>query len=110
MSGHGTASISPSRGQIGLHIQSMLRTGTWSVSVRGPAVADLEHAFASTWAEASKPLPDEERPRVEPIAAAGDEAVRVIIQEPRRMRALRMLQLPTAGVERRLWITDAYFI
>jgi len=73
-------------------------------------VADLEHAFDSTWAESSKPLPDEEHPRVEPFAAAGDEAVHVIIQEPRMMRALRMLQLPTAGVERRLWITDAYFL
>src|SRR5918995_3922426 len=26
------------------------------------------------------------------------------------MRTLRMLQLLTAGVERRLWITDAYFL
>jgi cardiolipin synthase A/B len=81
-----------------------------AVSVRGPAVADLEHAFASTWAEASKRLPDEECPRAEHITAAGDEAVRVIIQEPRRMRTLRMIQLLTAGVERRLWITDAYFL
>jgi cardiolipin synthase len=81
-----------------------------AVSVWGPAVADLEQAFAGTWTEAGKPLPDEERPRVEHIAAAGDEAVRVIIQEPRRMRTLRMLQLLTAAVEQRLWITDAYFL
>jgi cardiolipin synthase A/B len=81
-----------------------------AVSVWGPAVADLEQAFAGTWTEAGKPLPDEERPRVEDIAAAGDEAVRVIIQEPRRMRTLRMLQLLTAAVEQRLWITDAYFL
>ena len=81
-----------------------------AVSVRGPAVADLEHAFVGTWAEAGKPLPDEERPQAEHIPEAGDEAVRVIIQEPRRMRTLRTLQLLTAGVERRLWITDAYFL
>src|SRR5215213_1136545 len=81
-----------------------------AVSVWGPAVADLEQAFAGTWTEAGKPLPDEERPRVEDIAAAGDEAVRVIIQEPRRMRTLRMLQLLTGAVEQRLWITDAYFL
>ena len=81
-----------------------------AVSVKGPAVADLEQAFAGTWTEAGKPLPDEERPRVEDIAAAGDEAVRVIIQEPRRMRTLRMLQLLTGAVEQRLWITDAYFL
>jgi cardiolipin synthase len=81
-----------------------------AVSVRGPAVADLEHAFAGTWTEAGKPLPDEERPRAEHISAAGDEAVRIIIQEPRKMRTLRMLQLLTSAVERRLWITDAYFL
>jgi cardiolipin synthase len=81
-----------------------------AVSVRGPAVADLDRAFAGTWVEAGKRLPDEERPRAEHISVAGDEAVRIIIQEPRRMRTLRMLQLLTAGVERRLWITDAYFL
>jgi cardiolipin synthase len=81
-----------------------------AVSVRGPAVADLERAFAGTWDEAGDPLSDEERPRAERVSAAGDEAVRVIIQEPRRMRTLRMLQLLTAGVEQRLWITDAYFL
>src|SRR5215218_4245336 len=81
-----------------------------AVSVRGPAVADLERAFAGTWDEAGKPLPDEERPQAEYISTAGDEAVRIVIQEPRRMRTLRMLQLLTAGIERRLWITDAYFL
>ena len=81
-----------------------------AVGVRGPAVADLERAFAGTWREVGKTLPDEERPRAEYISSAGDEAVRVIVQEPRRMRTLRMLQLLTTGVERRLWITDAYFL
>jgi len=81
-----------------------------AVSVRGPAVADLERAFAGTWDEAGKRLPDEERPQAEYISTAGDEAVRIVIQEPRRMRTLRMLQLLTAGIERRLWITDAYFL
>jgi len=32
------------------------------------------------------------------------------LQEPRRMRTLRMLELLTARVEKRLWITDAYFL
>jgi len=81
-----------------------------AVGVRGPAVADLDRAFAGTWGETGEPLPDEERPRAEHISAAGDDAVRIIIQEPRRMRTLRMLQLLTAGVEKRLWITDAYFL
>ena len=36
--------------------------------------------------------------------------MRVVVQEPRKLRTLRLLQLLTAGVERRLWITDAYFL
>src|ERR687885_1610964 len=72
-----------------------------AVSVRGPAVADMECAFAGAWDETGQSLPEEERPDVESIAPAGDEAVRVVIQEPRKMRVLRVLGLITAGVERR---------
>src|SRR5919112_3686379 len=81
-----------------------------AVSLRGPAVADVERAFAGVWDETSGELPDHERPRAKDIQTAGEEAVRVVIQEPRRMRTLRMLQLLTAGVEERLWITDPYFL
>ena len=81
-----------------------------AVSVRGPAVADVERAFAGTWDETGTFLPDEERPRGDDIPAAGKETVRVVAQEPRRMRILRLLELLCAGVERRLWVTDAYFL
>jgi cardiolipin synthase len=82
-----------------------------AVSIHGPAVADVERAFAGVWAETGEPLSDEdERPRAEQIPFAGEQSVRVIVQEPRRMRTLRMLQLLTAGVEKRLWVTDAYFL
>jgi cardiolipin synthase len=81
-----------------------------AASVRGPAVADLERAFAGAWDEMGQPLPEEERPPAESIPPAGDEAVQVVIQEPRKMRILRMLGLITGGVQRRLWITDAYFL
>jgi cardiolipin synthase A/B len=84
-----------------------------AVSVRGPAVADLDRAFAAVWDEAgvrAAPLPVDERPTADGIGAVGDQAVRVVIQEPSRMRMLRMLQLLAAGVERRLWITDPYFV
>jgi cardiolipin synthase A/B len=81
-----------------------------AVSVRGPAVADVERAFAGVWDETGTPLPNDERPRAEDIPAAGEETVRVIVQEPRRMRTLRILELLCAGVERRLWVTDAYFL
>ena len=81
-----------------------------AVSLRGPAVADIDRAFAGVWDETATELPEDERPHAEDIQPAGEEAVRVIIQEPRKMRTLRILQLLTAGVEERLWITDPYFL
>ena len=81
-----------------------------AVSVLGPAVADVDQAFAAVWDETGEALPEDERPRAEDIAPAGEQAVRVVVQEPRKMRTLRLLQLLTAGAEGRLWITDAYFL
>jgi cardiolipin synthase len=81
-----------------------------AVGIRGPAVAEVERAFAGLWSVAGGSLPEDELPDPESIPQAGEEAARVVVQEPRRMRTLRMLQLLTAGVERRLWITDAYFL
>jgi cardiolipin synthase len=81
-----------------------------AVGIRGPAVADVDRAFAGVWDETGEALPEDERPRADRIPAAGEESARVVVQEPRKMRTLRMLQLLTAGVESRLWITDAYFL
>jgi len=81
-----------------------------AVSVHGPAVAEIDRAFAGLWEETGDPLPEAECQSAEHITVAGEQSARVVIQEPRRMRTLRMLQLLTAGVERRLWITDAYFL
>ena len=81
-----------------------------AVSVGGPAVADLDRAFAGVWDECGARLPQAERPDAGGIPAAGQENARVVIQEPQKMRTLRFLQLLTAGVEERLWITDPYFL
>ena len=82
-----------------------------AVGFRGPAVADLERAFARVWDRSGKePLPAEERPKVEEIAPAGEEAARLVTQEPGKMRIARMLQLLTAATRERLWISDAYFM
>jgi cardiolipin synthase A/B len=81
-----------------------------AVGIRGPAVAEVERAFAGLWSVAGGSLPASERPGSESIPQAGEVPARVVVQEPRRMRTLRMLQLLTAGVEGRLWITDAYFL
>ena len=81
-----------------------------AVSVRGPVVADINRAFTRLWGELVEELPDDERPDPRDIPAAGETPARLVVQEPRRMRTLRMLELLTAGVQERLWVTDPYFL
>lgn len=81
-----------------------------AVRVTGPAVADLERAFAGVWRLNGPTLPPDEQPALRSATHTGDVAARVIIQEPGRMRMLRVLQVVLAGVERRIWIADAYFL
>jgi cardiolipin synthase A/B len=81
-----------------------------SVGVRGPAVADLEGAFAGVWELSGAPLPREELPVAAEIPKAGEQDVRIIVQEPGKMRVLRTLELLTSAVEERMWIADAYFL
>jgi cardiolipin synthase len=81
-----------------------------AVGICGPAVAEVERAFAGLWSVAGGSLPEAECPDPESVPHAGDELARVVVQEPRRMRTLRMLELLTVGVEERLWITDPYFL
>ena len=79
-----------------------------AVRVGGPAAAVLDQAFARTWAVVGPPLPDAEQAgRVMP---EGDGEVRVIVGEPGRERALRVIELLAAGSMERLWITDAYMV
>jgi cardiolipin synthase A/B len=80
------------------------------VELRGPAVVDVEAAFAAVWASSGAPLPDCERPSHGAIAEAGDVAVRVIATEPAEAAVLRLDQLVAALARTRLWITDAYFV
>ncbi|HEU0076994.1 MAG TPA: phospholipase D-like domain-containing protein, partial [Longimicrobiaceae bacterium] len=81
-----------------------------SLGIRGPAVADVERGFAGVWELNGPPLPARERPAAAAILPAGDTAVRVVVQEPGRLRVLRLLELLAVGVEERLWIADAYFL
>jgi cardiolipin synthase len=80
------------------------------VEIEGPAVADLAHAFARTWAEAGRPMQAEELPRREDIPMCGDVALRIIATEPSTTGVLRLDQFIAAAARRTLWLTDAYFI
>jgi cardiolipin synthase len=82
-----------------------------AANLRGPAVADVERAFAGTWdLFGEEPLPDEERPDVAGTEPVGEKATRVVIQEPGRARVLRTLEILLAAADRRMWIADAYFL
>jgi len=79
------------------------------VAVRGPAVADIESAFAEVWAAAGPRLPDGECVSA-PIAPAGRTSLRVIGTRPSIAGLFRLDQLVAALARERLWITDAYFV
>src|SRR5215207_701800 len=81
-----------------------------ALSVRGPVVADINRAFTKLWGELVERLPDDECPDPKDIGSAGETPARLVVQEPRKMRTLRMLEFLTAGVQERLWVTDPYFL
>jgi cardiolipin synthase A/B len=80
------------------------------VELIGPAVADIEQAFAQTWAQAGDPIPEDELPERNAIAPAGHVTLRVIATVPHVAGLYRLDQLIAAGARQTLWLTDAYFV
>lgn len=79
------------------------------VEVRGPAVADIERAFASVWSMLGGVMPDGLAP-AEPPPPAGDVSVRIVATEPNTSATFRLDQLVVAFARRRVWLTDAYYV
>lgn len=85
------------------------------ISLRGPAVADLDDAFEQSWREAGGAAADADAeapspppaPRPEP---AGTVALRVVGTRPNTMGLYRLDQFVASLARRRLWLTDAYFV
>src|SRR3954471_9608112 len=68
------------------------------VEIRGPAVADMDAAFARVWETAcGEKIPEEHLPAHESIEQGGDVAVRVIATEPNTVGLYRLEQLVAAG-------------
>jgi len=93
------------------HIPAWRDTG---IAIRGPAVADLDAAFAESWSHAGGEPPELPTAPIEPVpdvpAPLGQIALRVIASKPNTMGLYRFDQL-IAGIARRsLWLTDAYFV
>jgi cardiolipin synthase len=79
------------------------------IAVRGPAVADLDRAFAQMWDATGAPLPAEDVPQRAAIARAGDTALRVFAIEPDASGFFSLDQLIAGMARKSLWLADAYF-
>jgi cardiolipin synthase len=80
------------------------------VMIEGPAVADVEAAFAESWATTGTRVPVEELPEQELIPPAGDVALRVIATMPSTWGVFKLDQLVASVARETLWVTDAYFV
>jgi cardiolipin synthase len=78
------------------------------VEVRGPAVAEVAHAFADSWAATGPALPPEETADTE-LPAAGELDLRVVASTPGTAGLYRLDPLVASLARRTLWLTDAYF-
>jgi cardiolipin synthase len=79
------------------------------VEVRGPAVADIEKAFAQVWAMMGKPIPEQELSSRDAIRRASNVSLRVVANVPAMAGLFRVDQLVAALAKNRLWLTDAYY-
>ena len=78
-----------------------------AVSVRGPALLDIEQAFADVWAQLGNPLAA--FAGAEP-ASAGDVDMRIVATQPDTAGMFRLDQMVAALAQRTLWLADAYFV
>jgi cardiolipin synthase len=80
------------------------------VAIRGPAVADIDLAFAQMWKITGDALPEDELRDPETIPASGNTALRVIASLPNTGGLYRLDQLIAALADNSLWLTDAYYV
>ena len=79
------------------------------VALHGPAVAELEAAFAQSWQETGAAL-RQFVPLPEPATAAGHVSLRLIATQPATAGMYRLDQLIASMARQTLWLTDAYFV
>lgn len=80
------------------------------VMIEGPAVYDVEQAFAQVWADLGTPVSDEDLlPGSGEVPSAGDVALRIVATQPSVAGPYRLDQLISALARKSIWLTDAYF-
>ena len=80
------------------------------IEITGPAVADVERAFAQVWAAIGTPLPEAVFTSASAIERAGNVTLRVMANQPNYANLYRLDQLVAAMATRTLWLTDAYYV
>jgi cardiolipin synthase len=84
------------------------------VAVEGPAVAEIDLAFAGTWSLAGPPLPPSDiatrSDNASGDGAGGQAVLRVVATEPALAGLFKLDHILVAAAERSLWLTDAYFV
>jgi cardiolipin synthase A/B len=80
------------------------------VEIRGPAIAEMERAFARVWAMLGPPIAGELLPPAGEDGPAGDVSVRIVASEPATSGTFRLDQLVVAFARQRVWLTDAYYL
>ena len=81
------------------------------IEIRGPAVADLTHAFADVWhACGGEVLHIERFAAADGGGAAGDVRLRVVAGAPNGTGTYRLDLVIASLARRQLWLTDAYFV
>ena len=78
------------------------------LALRGPAVLELEAAFADSWVAAGGRHPI--FATLPAATVAGEVALRVIATQPATAGMYRLDQMIAAMARRSLWLTDAYFV
>ena len=81
-----------------------------AIVIRGPAVADIDAAFADSWMTEGPPIPKRELARPDTLEKAGELKAWVIAGRPDDMSLYRLEQLVAEIAEESLWLTDAYFV
>jgi cardiolipin synthase len=79
------------------------------VEIEGPAVLEVERAFADVWAVTGTPLPGAEKPAAD-VIESGDVSIRVVDTVPNRGGIYRVDQLIATMARQSIWLSDAYFI
>src|SRR5438552_4411028 len=79
------------------------------VEIRGPAVADIERAFAHVWAMIGDSMADGESSGANALVRAGNISLRVVATLPATAGMFRLDQLVAAMARQRVWLTDAYY-